>query len=69
MKKILAMLLALCLTFGLVACGGTSTPTEPQNEAVKVELIVLRYNDTARGYEEMKVEVTLIEYVPIEPQS
>lgn len=40
MKKILAMLLALCLTFGLVACGGTSTPTEPQNEAEKVELIV-----------------------------
>ena len=35
----------------------------------KVELIVLRYNDTTRGYEETKVEITLIEYVPIEPQS
>ena len=39
MKKILAMLLALCLTFGLAACGD-ATPTEPQNEAEKVELIV-----------------------------
>ena len=39
MKKILAMLLVLCLTFGLAACGDT-TPTEPQNEAEKVELIV-----------------------------
>ena len=39
MKKILAMLLVLCLTFGLTACGD-ATPNEPQNEAEKVELIV-----------------------------
>ena len=39
MKKMIAMLLVLCLTFGLVACGD-ATPTEPQNEAEKVELIV-----------------------------
>ena len=38
MKKILAMLLVLCLTFGLAACGGTTA--EPQNKAEKVELIV-----------------------------
>ena len=38
MKKILAMLLVLCLTFGLAACGGTTA--EPQNKVEKVELIV-----------------------------
>ena len=38
MKKILAMLLVLCLTFGLAACDGTTA--EPQNKAEKVELIV-----------------------------
>ena len=41
MKKLFAMLLALTMVFALAACGGTNaTPTEPQNEAEKVELIV-----------------------------
>ena len=31
MKKLLALILALVMVFGIVACGNTETPTEPNN--------------------------------------
>ncbi len=41
MKKVLALLMVLCLTLGLVACGSSNTPTDPNMPAVSSEPVAL----------------------------
>ena len=49
MKKITAILLALCLCIGLCACGGNSEPTEPakSTEAQKADELILAIGEVS----------------------